>query len=428
MRRVFAGEFTLQEEVTGTIFDEKGPPMPISSFYLPVIITGQTIGLLAIASSKPGLYREEEKVVLEKILTNASEAVSRLQKVLVTEKGKLSATVESLSDGVVVLDNENGLVIFNPAAKTLLGLETMEKATIFDLANALSGKLDLKTKIEEAREKNNMVQVKDVILGDKYSEIFVSPVHDEEGKILGAVILFRDITAEKELAKIREEFTAMMVHELRAPLTVVRGTADTLISHPEIGDQEMGKKLLASMKASSQTMISLVNDLLDVAKIEAGKFQIMALKQNIKEVIEGEAVFFNQLAGEKQIKITAEVAEDLPDVQFDKDRIIQVLNNLLSNAIKFTPAGGTITLKAGQKTEPAEIVVSVADTGCGIPAEKIPLLFSKFKQLGSVATGGEKGTGLGLVIVKGIVEAHKGKIWVESAEGQGTTVYFTLPL
>lgn len=247
--------------------------------------------------------------------------------------------------------------------------------------------------------------------------------------VLEAFILAHELRikwekTQKELERVKEEFTAMMVHELRAPLTVVNGTTAMLLSHPEIAAQEMGLKLLNSMKSSAHAMLSLVNDLLDVAKIEAGKFQILSTKNKIGELISDRQIFFTELAKEKNITIKTAVQENLPEINFDRERLLQVFNNLLSNAIKFTGNSGTITIKSVLQEDSKTILCSITDTGAGIPKEQLPLLFSKFKQLKSST----KGTGLGLVIAKGIVEAHKGKIWAESTVNVGTTFNFTLPL
>ena len=226
---------------------------------------------------------------------------------------------------------------------------------------------------------------------------------------------------QKELERVKEEFTAIMVHELRAPLTVINGTTDMLLKRPELIAQEMGNKLLSSMKSSAHVMLSLVNDLLDIAKIEAGKFQILPIKGKIVELIVDRQVFFTELAAEKGITINTAIEENLPEINFDRERILQVFNNLLSNAIKFTGNNGKIIIKAVRQDN--TIICSVSDTGPGISKEQLPLLFSKFKQLKS-QTGG---TGLGLIVAKGIVETHKGKIWVESRVNVGTTFFFSLP-
>lgn len=226
--------------------------------------------------------------------------------------------------------------------------------------------------------------------------------------------------------KNKDEFTAMMVHELRAPLTVVRGTVDMFLRRPELAMQQQGRDLLKTLLESTEEMMKLVNDLLDVAKIEAGKFQVLKTKNNLGDLIKDRVAFFTSIANQKSIVITANITEPNLEGSFDKERIIQVINNLISNSLKFTHEGGYIVVSAQRKNS-HDLQVSVTDNGVGIPTEKIPELFSKFKQI-QRSSPEEKGTGLGLVVAKGIIESHGGEIWVESKLASGTTFYFTLPL
>jgi len=255
---------------------------------------------------------------------------------------------------------------------------------------------------------------------------------------------------EKELARRQrkldslEDFTAKLVHELRAPLTVIRGTMDMFSHTPELVGQDKGKELLKSAEISAEGMLALVNGLLDVYKIEAGKFQIIKAKNNLAEVITDRVAFFKELATQGGLELSASLPDPNLAGEFDRERISQVVNNLLSNAIKFTPKGGKITVIASKINSDKDIkwrfgpqsrnyqvqiskpslLVAVNDTGEGVPAGKMPELFSQFKQL---QPDNHDGTGLGLVIARGIVESHGGQIFVESQPGSGTTFYFTLP-
>ncbi len=432
----------LAESLSGTIVDEGTRDAMASFWSTPLIINDRGRGVMAVASKKPGLYQGEEMQVLGKILAQANRAVNQLEKVLATEKGKLNAMVESLADGILMLDSNENLVVVNPAAKRMLGLAERENTTIFDVAEALMGKVDIRTKFEESLKYDKLVTQDEVLVNDHCSQLLVTPVKDSSGKILGGVVLFHDITTQKELERLRQDFTAMMVHELRAPLTVARGTADMFMNNPRLAGEDGGKELLANLQTSVNSMLALVNDLLDVAKIEAGKFQISKSRNKIGEVIAEKVKFFQPMAGEKKLNLQAKAAENIPEADFDRERISQVLNNLISNAIKFSSAGGTITISALLLNKPGEfrpqysgasmpeiscpaILVSVSDEGVGIPPEKIPDLFSKFKQL--TPSSGTKGTGLGLSIAKGIIEAHGGKIFVESEPGSGSIFHFTLP-
>lgn len=422
----------VSEILTGTIIDERKTAKIASFFNIPVSINNRLVAVLTIASVKPELYKEHEMTILYKIVNAASTAVSKLENVLESEKGKIEDMISSLADGVLMLDKEDRLVIINPQAKKILGLKKKEEVSIFDIIESLAGKFDLHEKIQQSLKHNKLIIEKEVLLNsERFVQILISPVKDINKQILGSVILFHDITTQKELERIREDFTAMMVHELRAPLTVVRGTTDIILSQPKIAIEKSGKELLSSMKGSAETMLSLVNDLLDVAKIEAGKFQIFKSKQNIAAILRERMTFFQNMAEEKGLSLKEEIPGNLPEISLDKERIAQVLNNLISNAIKFTEKGditlGIIWRSKKRESSPKnEMTVFVKDTGQGIAKEQLGKLFSKFQQLAKPKAE-KKGTGLGLAIAKGIVEAHAGKIWAESSLGRGTTFFFTLP-
>ena len=413
----------IEEIVAGAIVDDDNK-MPVASFFnIPLVINKKVVGLINISSTEAGLYKEEEMTILYRITQQASDAVSKLQIVLETEKGKVVSLIASMADGVMMTDEDTRIAVINPAAKEMLGL-AKENVSIFDVIGCLAGKLDLRAKIEESTRLQKLLIHEDLYIDDKALQVLISPVKDGEGRTLGSVVLFHDITNEKRLERLRQDFTAMMVHELRAPLTALRGTSDTIIHHlAELN----GKKLEASVKLlydSSSQMLSLVNDLLDVAKIEAGKFEVIREAADIHGVVEEAADTFRSVVLEKGLTLQAEVNESVPrQLYFDRLRIFQVLNNLLSNALKFTTVGG---VRIGVTVENDEVVVSVSDTGEGMAPEDLPSLFSKFKQLASSRR--TLGTGLGLVISKGIVESHGGRIWAQSAVGQGSTFYFSLPI
>jgi signal transduction histidine kinase len=235
-----------------------------------------------------------------------------------------------------------------------------------------------------------------------------------------------------------------LVHELRAPLTVIRGATDMFLSDPMLCSKDQGKEILTTMRHSSEDMLSMINDLLDVYKIEAGKFQVLKTRNNLADIIHDRVVFFSQLAKAKGISLSAQITDHTLTANFDRERISQVLNNLLSNAIKFTSASGRVIVTATKINSPSEVpwrfspvasltltnlpalLVAVSDTGTGIPPENMQDLFSKFKQLHALDDRGS--SGLGLAIAKGIIESHGGRIFLESRPNEGTTVYFTIPL
>jgi signal transduction histidine kinase len=217
----------LEESISGTITDESNKGQIDSFFNVPVVINGQAVGLLTIASTKDGLYKEDEMSILFTIMNQASTAVSKLEMILNQEKGKLNSMVESMADGVFMVDTRNRLLVINPTARNMLSI-TKPSPTIFDVLDSLSSKIDLRTKIEESLRTDKLIVQDKLPLADKVLRVLISPVKDAANQALGAVVLFHDITQEEAIEKMREDFTSMMVHELRSPLTGIRSIANLL--------------------------------------------------------------------------------------------------------------------------------------------------------------------------------------------------------
>lgn len=419
----------IDESITGNVLDDNFEAEVRSFFNLPVVISERLVGLINVASAEPGRYGDEQASILYAITNQAATAVSKLQTVLESEKGKLSAIIYSLTDGVIMVDANNQLLVHNPVVREIFSVPKDRALTMYDIIDGLAGKVDLRTKIEQALEEDRPVIVPEVFLKDKALEIAISTVKDSGGGKIGASVVFHDITTEKSLEKLRQEFTAMMVHELRAPLTAVRWSSESLVKNLATAqgmDPRKVKDTVVTIETASNNMLELVNDLLDVAKIEAGKFELNAQDYDLVEVLESQAQAYRPQVEMKHLTLNV-TAPAKCLMKFDKVRISQVFGNLLSNAVKYTDSGQIdINLQVDEPHHQA--VVAIKDTGVGIPSEDLNMLFSKFKQLKS-SDRARKGTGLGLVVSKGIVESHGGKIWVESAgENLGSTFYFSLPL
>lgn len=414
--------------IAGAILDESQEASVGSFFNLPIVISQKLAGLINVASSQTGHYAGEETEVLYRIARQASEAVSRLGEVLESEKGKLAQAVESLADGVLMVDTGYQVIIANRRLCQLLGIGQNPK--IFDVVNALSGNFDIRTKMEEATAKDEPLPSWEITIGDTVLQVSVSRVDDRRGKVLGVVVLFHDITAAKNLERLRQDFMAVMVHELRTPLTSIKSTLAMMKSGGLKLKEEDRARYLKTIDLTSETMLELVNDLLDMAKVEAGKFDVVCDLGDLGEVLTERVEIFKPQAQAKGLAITLSIGKDLPKGWFDRVRIKQVLNNLLSNAIKYTDSG---EIKVSAECEvvsgvPVDILVGIADTGIGIEPEQVGRLFAKFGQLETGrAKAGLKSSGLGLYITKKVVEESGGKIWVESGgTGRGSTFYFTV--
>ncbi len=455
-------EVQVEETLTGAIMLDAVETTAQSYFNIPLVIGGELVGILTIAHTKAGLYKEQEMEILYKIVNQASQAVTKLEEVVKTEQGKIAAMLESMIEGVVMTDRDYHVVAVNPAAKEILGHSGAGMPTIFDIMDSLKGVLDVKRKLEEAIKLDKVLSFDDVLLNEKYYKVLVYPVKSNtniaKGEILGGVVVFHDVTHEKEAEKMRNDFTSMMVHELRSPLGNIKKIGELMKSSKILEDKQASAEYASMLYDSSSSMLDLVNDLLDVAKLEAGKFSVDKQPVSIQEVAVAQVKFFETAARAAGVALKIFIDANLPmTVQVDEKRITQVVNNILSNGINYTQTGGTVTLecfmhqigvsvddeatklgipwvpddvlKISTKEIPSSVVVAVTDTGEGISATNIEKLFNKFTQFASSARQEDhKGTGLGLVIVKGIIEAHGGVVGVGSKQGKGSTFYFTLPL
>lgn len=232
----------------------------------------------------------------------------------------------------------------------------------------------------------------------------------------------------KELDQLKDDFVSSVSHELRSPLAAIAGYAELLRSKP-LGEiaAEKREKALAIIQESTERLSHFINDILDLAKLKSGHVEIRRRPYEVSEGIEEVVGLLLPLFEKKQIPCTIDVPDNIPVLQADHEKIRQVLTNLLSNALKFTPPQGKIRIAAKNQSEFVEITVK--DSGMGIPDDQKEAVFERFRQVKNsrdVVTG-QKGTGLGLAIAKGNVEAHGGRIWIESELGKGTTVHFTLP-
>lgn len=232
----------------------------------------------------------------------------------------------------------------------------------------------------------------------------------------------------KEIDRLKSDFISVVSHELRTPITSIKAFAELILMKPRM-PIEKKTKLLSIINNESDRLARLVSDILDLTKIEAGKLSWHITKLSIEDVIQTSVSGIHSLADNKSIVITTSTEHSLPKLYGDKDRLVQVITNIISNAIKFTPQGGRIRIDAHHELSPRpQILVSITDTGVGIPAEDIELIFEKFRRSGDVLTNRTEGTGLGLAISRQIIQYHGGAIWAASTIGQGSSFTFTLPL
>ena len=252
------------------------------------------------------------------------------------------------------------------------------------------------------------------------------PVFSEDGEVASIVSVIQDMTPLEELERLRAEFLGMVSHELRTPLTSIKGSATTLLNESSELDPAEVRQFYRIIDAQADRMRELITDLLDLGRIETGTFSVTPEPSEVAALVDEARNTF--LSGGGRHNVIIDIAADLPDVMADRRRIVQVLGNLLSNAAGYSPQSSAIRVSAAE--EESKVAISISDEGAGIPTERLPLLFLKFSRTGGAAgIPGATGTGLGLTICKSIVEAHGGRIWVDSeGEDQGSRFTFTIPV
>ncbi|HWS72601.1 MAG TPA: response regulator, partial [Thermoanaerobaculia bacterium] len=255
-------------------------------------------------------------------------------------------------------------------------------------------------------------------------EYSATPMRDEAGEILGAVITFRDVTEKRAVQRMKDEFVSTVSHELRTPLTSIRGALGLLAGGLLTKSPEKGQRMLEIAVSNTDRLVRLINDILDIERIDSGKVVLSKSRCTPNDLLQASLDVMRPLADKAGVALV-EGAVDPVMIWADSDRIIQTLTNLLSNAIKFSPAGATVTVSAACERE--DIVFRVADQGRGIPADKLESVFDRFQQVDASDSREKGGSGLGLTICRSIVRQHGGDLRVESTLGAGSTFSFSLP-
>ena len=365
------------------------------------------------------------RIIEEQRRSNAT-LQTKYQDVL-RERKQTVSVLESIAEGLVVVNNKGEVVMMNPAAEKLLSVDQKERIGKPMLDDIREGQLvSMATGTDEERE---------IVLSaksDSTKRILRASnamITDEDGKTVGMVAVLSDVTKQRELDQMKSELVSRVSHELRTPIVAMQHALAILVDEIAGPLTEEQKKFASLTQRNLQRLNALINDLLDLSKLEAKKMDLRLAFTSLSPVIGNVCETLDPWAQSKAITIMRRVPEDLPHVMCDPARITQVLTNLLGNAIKFTPKQGRITAEAKLVEGGMVVQVSVTDTGIGIAKEDLPKLFSKFQQVGERTASDISGTGLGLAISKEIVELHRGRIWAESDEvKKGTTFTFTLPL
>jgi two-component system phosphate regulon sensor histidine kinase PhoR len=257
-------------------------------------------------------------------------------------------------------------------------------------------------------------------------DVSITPVRGYADTDEKTMLVFHDVTRLKKLERMRVDFVANVTHEIKTPLTAILGFVETL-REGTIEDPETAKKFLSIITRHAERLNRLVEDLLTISNAELGEMHFSFESVALSGIAQSVLHMMQPKAGEKKIKVTSEIPEDLPLVRADRDRLSQILINVLDNAVKFTPVGGQVTVTASP-AEGSEVIVRIIDTGIGVPQDEISRLGERFYRVDKTRSRELGGTGLGLSIVKHLVTAHKGRMEIESQLGRGTTVTLYFPI
>ena len=345
------------------------------------------------------------------------------------EQAKVTAILDAMVEGVVAVDGQEHVLLMNEQARAMFALgsargegkpflEVIRNADLHEIFRAVhaGGEAALQREIELTSPPR--------ILGVNAVRLAASGDRSAAGP--GVVLVLHDVTALRQLERVRTEFVANVSHELRTPLTAIQGYLETLLSGA-LEEGENARRFLEIALRHSERLGRLLNDLTDLSNIELGKVALRREPVRIDEVVASVVGIIAPRAARAKVDVTSHVPPDLPQVPADRDRLAQILINLVDNAVKYTPEGGSVTVTARRVAE-STIETAVTDTGIGIPPADLPRITERFYRVDRARSRELGGTGLGLAIVKHLVMAHGGQLGIESEQERGTSVRFTLPI
>jgi PAS domain S-box-containing protein len=378
-------------------------------------------GVVWAGFDQPRMFSDSDVRFVTTLAGQAALAVANAHLYLNVEASRrqLEAILNSTPDPVLVTDHRDRLLLANQAAMRILGIDLGKSAGV-----ETSKVLKLKPLIALLQGTIRENQSVEITLDDHRTYLATASTVIVEGRPTGRVCIMRDVTHFKELDTMKSEFVATVSHDLRSPLTLMRGYATMMEMVGELNDQQQGyvKKIVTGV----ENMSRLVNNLLDLGRIEIG-VGLQVENVSVLDIIERATGPLQLQAAQKNVVLSVELSKDMPHaVEADQALLQQAFYNLVENAIKYTPEGGRVNVRTASK--PDLLIFEVQDSGIGIPAEDLPRLFEKFYRGTQREARAQHGSGLGLAIVQSVAERHGGRVWVQSVVGKGSTFYLQIPL
>jgi len=350
----------------------------------------------------------------------------------------LKGLADNIKDAVAVFDSDKKIITINSVMKRISGLrkkkiklsevlENLEKK-IKTRDNKKKKDLDLERAVDKVINDSKKFHIKECSVDGKFFEVSINPIQDKKRGKFGGTIVMRDITRLKEIKEMKTEFISIASHQLRTPLTSIKLFMEMLANERDGTLNKKQKEYVSDVRESTERMISLVNNLLNVSRLEEGKLKIEPRSDDliyfIKDVIHG----VMQLANDKNIEIKYNYPQkELPPVKIDRTLLHQVVHNLLTNAIKYSPSGQNAVIEVNLKNRKNDYLISVKDSGIGISQEERKRIFEKFFRSDNAVKAHAEGSGLGLYVAKIIIESSGADMWLRSRKGKGTTFYISIP-
>ena len=364
---------------------------------------------------------------LEELAAALNQTSARLNAgigVLTDERNRAAAILSSMIEGVAVISGDERILFSNAAFSRILGLDDVRQ-------------IEGRPLLEVARQSDLLAAIKMALSGQEQvtSEIVVGTVRPRSFAVTaapvqasshkGAVLVLHEITDLRRLERVRQDFVANVSHEFRTPLTAIQGFAETLLSGA-LEDPANRRRFVEIIREHATRLARLTEDLLKLSRIEAGQLKLEFRPVSVAHLIESCVETAHLKAVPRQVALNVNLPETLPPVRGDSNSLQEVLQNLLDNALQYTPAGGKIDVSAS--CSDGRVIVTVADTGIGIPQVEQERIFERFYRVDAARSREAGGTGLGLSIARHIMEAHGGRLWVESAVGEGSRFHFSIPV
>ncbi len=357
-------------------------------------------------------------LALERLLARQRELDRQVSK----DAAEVRAVLAALTDGLLVVDSSQHILICNPAFEQLYGQSRIATGTaLLDIIRDSDVIEPIRAALDQAR-----ARVAEVTAPDRKRQLHLTavPIMHQNGEASGVVAVFHDISRLKQADEIRRDFVANVSHELRTPLSIFHGNLETLLEAGDL-DEDETRHIYEVMKRHSDRLNLLVNDLLSLARLESKEANLQLAEIKLRDFLEGVTRDWAKRLAGKNLRLELEVPDNFPTLRVDERRLEEVVHNLLDNAVKYSHQDGRILIQAGAPDQ--EVVLSVRDEGVGIAANDLPRIFERFYRADRARSRELGGTGLGLSIVKHIAQLHGGRVEAESVVGQGTTIRVILP-